>query len=108
MADEGEWGPWIEHDGAGVNVPGQCVLEIEWADGLGKYVPKEGATIDVNTYPGFFWRWKTVRAGWFRSERKRVCDDPDYAPIIRYRIRKPRGLTILESLLENLPEGVDA
>jgi hypothetical protein len=28
--------------------------------------------------------------------------------IIRYRIRKPRGLTILEGLLENLPESVDA
>ena len=25
-----------------------------------------------------------------------------------YRIRKPRGLTILEGLLENLPEDVDA
>jgi len=28
--------------------------------------------------------------------------------VIRYRIRKPRGLTILEGLLENLPEEVDA
>jgi hypothetical protein len=28
--------------------------------------------------------------------------------LIRYRIRKPKGLTILEELLEDLPERVDA
>ncbi len=27
--------------------------------------------------------------------------------IVRYRIRKPSGLTLLEGLLENLPEKVD-
>jgi len=26
----------------------------------------------------------------------------------QYRIRRPKGLTILEGLLENLPEDVDA
>ena len=107
--DKGEeWGPWIEHDGAEPSIPNLARFECRFTDGLGKLVFAEGAEIDTSTFPGFFWRWKTVRAGWFRSERKRVCDNPAYAPIIRYRIRKPRALLELINLVENLPEEADA
>jgi hypothetical protein len=60
-------------------------------------------------WPGFFWRWKRVRVSWFRTELRRVCDQPDYAPIIRYRIRKPKGFAILERIAANpLAETVEA
>ena len=104
MADE--WGPWIEHDGAGVCVPGGSVLQVKFGGpGL---MPDDFAKLSLEAYPGFFWRWKRVKTGWFSSEMRRVCDDPAYAPIIRYRIRKPRGMVVLEGLLADLPESVDA
>ena len=103
MADE--WGPWIEHDGAGICLPDGSVMQIEiGGPGL---VPRGSESVSPN-YPGFYWRWKRVKTGWFSSVMRRVCDDPAYAPIIRYRIRKPRGMIVLEALLADLPESVDA
>lgn len=46
------------------------------------------------TWPGFFWRWQRVRVGWFKHEFRRVCDDPAFAPIKRYRIQKPRSSAV--------------
>jgi hypothetical protein len=103
-----EWGPWIDHDGAEPNIPDGVDFEVEFTDARGKLVPASGAEIDTTIFPGFFWRWKTVRVVWFRHERRRVCDDPAYAPIIRYRIRKPRALLDLIEMVENLPDEVDA
>jgi len=104
MSDE-EWGPWIEHDGATpdaiAGLPNGTRVQTHSVGGLG-LLPLNAA------HPGFYWRWRTVRCGWFRTELRRVCDDPTYGAIIRYRIRKPRGLTILEGLLTDLPEKVDA
>ena len=83
MSDDNEWGPWIEHDGNGCPCKGMFVHvvfqdEHEWECIAG-------------SFGGQSWDWTT---GCTR--------------IVRYRIRKPRGLTILEDLLENLPESVDA
>ncbi len=100
MSDEGEWGPWIEHDGAEPVLPPQAVLDLE-VSSHGD-VPAPGVTTS-QTRPGWFWRWKTVRVGWFKAVRRRVCDDPAYAPIIRYRIRKPRALLQLIDMVENRP-----
>lgn len=106
MSDE--WGPWIEHDGAGLRglVPQGAVVEVSFQKpGLTVGDKADGVPFD---HPCFFWRWQQVRTGWFSSEWRRVCDDPAYAPAIRYRIRKPRGLVILEKLLADLPERIDA
>lgn len=53
-------------------------------------------------WPGFFWRWEKQRIGWFRRGLVRVCDNPAYAPIIGYRIRRPRGLQILDAILADV------
>lgn len=94
-----EYGPWIEHDGAGVFVPDYTW--IQWTALLPGLVPEDGGNIDTMRHPSFFWRWRRVRKGWFGSELVRVCDDPAYAPIYRYRIRKPRGLLILQEIAAN-------
>jgi hypothetical protein len=89
-----DWGPWIECDGSGgpVNQPG-TVVQVCMDLRLGPHLvmpPDEGC--NSATWPGFFWRWRRVRTGWFRSELRRVCDNPAYAPIKRYRIRRPRAI----------------
>lgn len=95
-----DWGPWIECDGARcpANLPPvrvQVVMDMR----LGDYLigpPADGFYIE--DWPGFLWRWKRVRVGWFKSELRRVCDNPLYAPICRYRIRKPRALLNLVTI----------
>lgn len=84
-----EWGPWIEHDGKGCPCVGQVVhLVLE---------DRFGCQAEFTGTP----RSRTLRS-WDWSYF------PTFRRVIRYRIRKPRGLTILEGLLENLPEEVDA
>lgn len=99
MSDE--WGPWIEHDGKGCPCRGQIAhVVLKNANGVlmhgtdrrGRYVaPGEWVGLVSPPDHGGSWTWGN-----------------GYNPVLRYRIRKPRGLTILEGLLENLPEGVDA
>jgi hypothetical protein len=78
-----EWGPWVEHDGKGLPCPAGAFVQA---------IDREGDLYD-ELADDLEWLWSGTN--W--------CVD-----IIRYRIRKPRGLTILEGLLENLPERVDA
>lgn len=93
MADESEWGPWIKHDGKGCQCVGQMVEAVVLVNRLG----------DLKNIGPFIakgresWTWKLHR-----------LPVNEFARIIRYRIRKQRGMTILESLLENLPQEVDA
>ncbi len=87
MSDE----PWIEHDGTCHPVAKGAIAQVMWFDG--------GTSEFRPISAGYGWLWRSLdRSGWTGN----------YAPIIRYRIRKPRGLTILEGLLESLPERVDA
>lgn len=98
-----EWGPWIEHDGKGQPVPTGTVGEAElrcgrvapFCAGLGS--TRAGPYSPPKNYHG------TSAWHWGGKPRVYVGDE-----VIRYRIRKPRGLTILEGLLENMPEEVDA
>lgn len=94
-----EWGPYIEHDGGGVppTPVGNATIKVFFDSGTGLIVPGDG--FDAPGWPGFFWRWKRVRIGWFKTELRRVCDDPAYAPIRGYRLRKPR-LTAATRLAE--------
>jgi hypothetical protein len=91
-----EWGPWIEHDGAAPLVPKGCESAVCEAVCLGPGVfPGDVVTPQ---WPGFYWRWRKVRVGWFATEWLRVCDDPAYAPIVRYRFRRPPGQEALKRL----------
>ncbi len=86
MRSDTEWGPWIEHDCKGCPVPIGVQVEVEYPSG-NRYIS------DNDDGPwwrgGGYRRWRGQRAHW--------------APIIRYRIRKPRALLDLIELVENLP-----
>ena len=94
-----EWGPWIEHDGKGCPCVGNYArwqfddlvdVPVGFRD-VGGRIVVDGITVE----------------GWARSGEGWLWID-GYCRVIRYRIRKPRGLVLLEELLENLPEKVDA
>jgi hypothetical protein len=104
------WGPWIYYDGAGPKgvIPQDRRLLLRF-DG-GGIKPVNGAAIPLS-WPGLYWRMKPApgwRWPWQPVRYVRVCDDPAYAPIVAYRLHKPRGMEILEEILADLPEEVDA
>ena len=93
MSDE--FGPWVQHDGKGCPVKGQFVRSVD-AAGIemehlaGMLVEKEGI-IPVDS-----WDWDQ-------------CNRYDvwHWRILRYRIRRPKGLTILENLIADIPQPVE-
>jgi len=97
-----EWGPWIEHDGNGCPCVGQYVrtrladgLEAEHIAGGFIYNTFTGAILPRDTASTDLWVWKEclLHSKW--SNR-----------VIAYRIKKPRGLIILENLIADLPAPV--
>lgn len=95
-----DWGPWIEHDGNDCPVVGQIVhlvmrepYEEDHVDAsYGEEtieVINDCECIDVATNNGS-WTW-----------------EPYWWPIVRYRVRKPAAMKLLEVILENLPEEED-
>lgn len=90
-----EWGPWTEHDGKGCPLADGVVVHLVEADGyelIGMIERTPNMPWEVET-----WDWEACEAFGHLDHR-----------VIRYRVRKPRGLTILESLIADLPEEVDA
>lgn len=86
-----EWGPWIEHDGKGCPCVGMYVHRIfatPGRDTIDGAVKSEKIGLVTNPNSGC-WHWT-----------------PGFASVIRYRVRKPRGLTILEGLIADLPAPV--
>lgn len=85
MSDE-QWGPWINHDGKGC----PCVGEYVQANFTCLHTPIfEGGTKIGNL-------WEGVATGidcWDWAARQQLTK------FTRYRIRKPKGLTVLESIL---------
>lgn len=84
-----EWGPWVENKGV-QPVPDGTIVAVEF-----RRPPKDGEHVFSNPDAAFAetWVWRL---------------DGNVDDIIIYRIRKPRGMAILESLLENLPDEVPA
>jgi hypothetical protein len=94
-----EWGPWIDHDGRGCPCVGkysqwEMCSDIHWEIGTvdisGRIIVSK-RVIEGIAKNGSVWSWKD---GFYH--------------VIRYRIRKPRGMAILEKLLTDLTETVDA
>ena len=94
---------WIECDGTGMpkGIPVGPLFVKYVSCGI---APPD--SIPAN-WPGFYWRWTRVKTGWFKSERRRVCLDPKYAPVIAIRITKPRALLELIALAANPPALVE-
>ena len=80
MSDS-EFGPWIAHDGNGCPVIGQ-VARVEYND--------PNKTVQEHLIKGNprSWVWDHEPKRWYK--------------IIRYRIKKPRGLTLLEETLKEV------
>lgn len=107
MSDREEWGPWIEHDGKSKPADG-TVVHVVYATGT-EMVRCVGVTKSgiAKTRRQLNYWGPTYASAWLWAEPGRC------APIVRYRIRKPRGLTLLEDLIADLPapvqpEGVPA
>ena len=89
-----EWGPWIEHDGNGCPCAGEFVSaifeECFYEASTGRVVKTIHTQVDgfiAGIKGGLSWDW----SNW-----------PLVSKIIRYRIRKPKGLLILEQVLREV------
>lgn len=93
-----EWGPWIEHDGKG------CPCRGMWAEAVVATLPDMTHTYQRETLVngGPQWLWENAQRVSRETETHRYV----IGGVIRYRIRKPRGLTILEELIADLPAPV--
>ena len=86
-----EWGPWIEHDGKGCPCVGQVVQVATVVNLLGE----EKTHPAMTAMGGPSWHWA------------KTCLPPNvWQHIIRYRIRRPKGMAILENLIADLPAPV--
>jgi len=89
-----EWGPWIEHDGSGCPCVGlPCEIEAY-------YTGKDPSPGSI-ALGGASWSWR-IYIG------HPCCYDIGVNPIVRYRIRKPRGVTILEEIAQGVKQPEDA
>jgi len=93
MSDD--WGPWIEHDGNG------CPCVGEWVHVLFDHKSLREASSTMTLIAD---GWEAVGtpfggASWY-STKSIACH------VIRYRIRRPRGMAILNAILTNLPAPV--
>lgn len=99
MSDQDEWGPWAAHHGGGCPCAGQWA-QWQYHKDLPDWMPRvdvkgrrrlSASVVEGIATGGSCWLWR-----------------PGYVRIIRYRVRKPRAMKLIQSLLENLPERIDA
>jgi hypothetical protein len=99
MMKDGEWGPWIEHDGKGCPCRGM-VIEAKWLQGNGSLgsISEDGDKVwivpsDAGMVYGSAWIWRIING---------IPDTgTDCAPIVSYRIRKPQALLDLIRMAED-------
>lgn len=97
-----EWGPWIEHDGRLVPVQSGTFIHIVFEDN-DEWVGRENVDVSRSKFGVLIIPDGDAPYGWIWSHPE--CKRGD--KIIRYRVRKPRGLTILEHIAQQ-PERADA
>jgi hypothetical protein len=85
--DESEYGPWIEHDGLGCPCVGSFVHAVGYCDIDDKSHEVWGIAEDNG---GESWDWSNA---------------PEYIRVILYRIRKPKGMQVLQGLLRDVEDG---
>ena len=91
MADE--WGPWVEHDGRGCppSLVGHLV-GVQFLTPGGGSREHVGRVSQVDVDRGGAWDWSLFGM---------PAGPPGFVwgKVIRYRIRKPRGMVVLEQIL---------
>ena len=95
-----EWGPWIEHDGKGCPLPNGMQYSMVFEDGDEAEL-RRGECIARTSKMGF----SICDYGEGAWEPSWLWEEP-YCKVIRYRIRKPRGMAILKQLLADIPAPV--
>lgn len=92
MTAQDEWGPWIEHDGNGCPCVGEYAhtVKINGNEWFGIAGVNAIAIFGSANVPGSAW-----------VHKRAIGYDNNW--VIRYRIRKPRGMAILESIMTDLP-----
>ena len=78
------WGPWILHDGKGCPVRPGTIVEVVCEDRFG-FAMRQVTTVKGGSYSS--WDWTHY---------------PELKRIIRYREKKPRGLSMLEGRVAEL------
>lgn len=97
MSEKEEWGPWIEHDGSSQPLaPGTYIMiELE-SDTTPEMAEARGwRYVNERTLDGIL--GSDYDIGWY----------PESIRCIRYRIRKPKGLTILTDILREVERDGD-
>lgn len=83
IRENGElWGPWVIHDGKGCPLKPGVIAEVVAQDRFG-FAMRTIATIEGGSYSS--WNWEFY---------------PELKKIIRYREKKPKGLQILETRMQ--------
>lgn len=85
-----EWGPWIEHDGSKQPVPPGTYIQVFFDVDCSKCVNLNG------------WRYVSKHVLEGIVGRTDFSRRQDMWPLIRYRIRKPKGLTTLTDILREV------
>ena len=91
MSVQDEWWPWIEHDGKGCPCVGRWVQVKSLSFLSQKTMHVEGI---AGSGGGISWDWTMYG---------KPYGGVIVAKIMCYRIRKPRGMAIMESILTDLP-----
>lgn len=93
MSDE--WGPWIEHNGNGCPCVGEYVQCVVKNPAKEQFMTVQAKIIDDHTI-----EYIPMKGGKHRSWIK----GSGFNPVIRYRIRKPKGMQLIESILREVEE----
>ena len=93
-----EWGPWLLHAGGGMPVPKGTIVEA------GTFEPIKKAKYGVRRRVGIAGIDLIKSWGWTPETRETY----PALPIDYYRIKRPKALTSLKSLISELPELEDA
>ena len=91
MSRSEEYGPWVAHDGGGCPLPLGTMVQCTFETWPFSYITPEGAS--------------PVRGGRCWDWRHWLCEQPDgslVARIVSYRVRKPRGMAVLEHLVAEI------
>ena len=95
-----EWGPWIKHDGGRCPLKVGQVAKFRCRNGLERVWGKGSFDQNGNDKP-LNPNGKNFNI-WLWMERT----EPKWFDAMEYQIKKPKGLTILESLIASLPTPV--
>ena len=107
-----EFGPWHTHCGSVDPVPKGTVVEVVRANGVREVITRGmGPTLRrCSDAEQRYWRSKRLAGlSVVRDGRVMSCAwlwkgfGPKFNDIIEYRIKKPRGMVILEEILNSLP-----